>query len=138
MDLLNSTELRLLNPKTVQTVFPRQLCGQNLSDRWQLERRVLPAEDEIQNSSMVLVADLTENSKEFKQQHLVSAIWLCALVGGWCSVQLCTAEALVEASRAGEGSAAQFPTDALRQPPSQPDSRGVVVGIQGPKPGGCP
>lgn len=46
MDLFNSTELRLLNPKMVQTVFPRQLRGQNASDRRQLERWVLPAEDE--------------------------------------------------------------------------------------------
>ena len=64
MDLFNSTELRLLNPKMVQTVFPRQLCGQSSSDWWQLELGL--AEDEIQNSSMVLVADLTENSIEFE------------------------------------------------------------------------
>ena len=52
-------------------------------------------------------------------------------------MQLCTAKGPVAASWGGERSA-EFPRDALRQPPSQPDSRGAVVGIQGPKPGGYP
>ena len=45
---------------------------------------------------MVLVADLTENGIKFKTQHLISALWVCVLVGGWCFMRLCAAMGPVE------------------------------------------